>query len=83
MEHQVEQQTLTEGTAGQTPVNFEQSLARLEEIVNLLGNGRTPLADSLALFEEGAGLLKYCNQELSQAEQKVEMLLPNQEAGDL
>lgn len=64
-----------------TPLTFEQSLARLEEIVNLLGNGRAPLADSLALFEEGAGLLKYCNLELAEAEQKVEVLLPQQEVG--
>lgn len=81
MENQVGQQQVANPVAPQT--TFEQSLGRLEEIVNLLGNGRAPLADSLALFEEGAGLLKHCNQELSQAEQKVETLLPRQEGGSL
>ena len=34
-------------------MTFEQQLARLEEIVAALEKGDAPLADSLALFEEG------------------------------
>ena len=33
--------------------SFEGNIARLEEIVALLERGDTPLAGSLALFEEG------------------------------
>ncbi|MCC8356587.1 MAG: exodeoxyribonuclease VII small subunit [Oscillospiraceae bacterium] len=54
--------------------SFEQSLARLEEIVRLLEKGDAPLAESLGLFEEGAGLIKQCSQQLDQAEQKVVQL---------
>lgn len=54
--------------------NFEQSLARLEEIVKLLERGDAPLAESLGLFEEGAGLIKACGELLDKAEQKVVQL---------
>lgn len=50
---------------------FEQSLARLEEIVRLLEKGDAPLAESLGLFEEGAGLVRACTKLLDEAEQKV------------
>ena len=57
-----------------TEKSFEQSLARLEEIVKLLEKGDTPLAESLGLFEEGAGLIRSCGALLEQAEQKVVQL---------
>ena len=53
---------------------FEQSLARLEEIVKLLEKGDAPLQESLGLFEEGAGLVKACSRLLEEAEQKVVQL---------
>lgn len=53
---------------------FEQSLARLEEIVKLLEKGDAPLNESLGMFEEGAGLVKTCSQLLDEAEQKVVQL---------
>lgn len=54
--------------------SFEQSLQRLEEIVRLLERGDAPLAESLGLFEEGAGLVKRCTEQLEQAEQRVVQL---------
>ena len=54
--------------------SFEQSLARLEEIVKLLEKGDAPLSESLSLFEEGAGLIKSCGALLDEAEQKVVQL---------
>ena len=52
-------------------MSFEQGLARLDEIVRHLEKGDLPLSDSLALFEEGTGLLSACNSMLEEAEQKV------------
>lgn len=52
-------------------LSFEQSLARLEEIVRHLEKGDLPLSDSLSLFEEGTGLLSSCSAMLEEAEQKV------------
>ena len=51
--------------------SFEQSLARLDEIVRHLEKGDLPLSESLALFEEGTGLLGACSRMLEEAEQKV------------
>ena len=36
--------------------------------------GNAPLDTSLALFEEGVSLVKFCNQKLDAAEQKVKIL---------
>ena len=54
---------------------FESAMKRIEEIVRLLEQGDAPLDQSLALFEEGTGLIKKCSAALDQAEQKVEMLV--------
>ena len=55
-------------------LNFEQSMARLEEIVGLLERGEAPLEESLVLFEEGTKLMRGCSALLDQAEQKVALL---------
>ncbi len=60
-------------------MSFEEALTRLEEILHMLENGKTGLEDSLSAFEEGIGLVKYCNKKLTQAEQKVRVLLQNEE----
>ena len=52
-------------------LSFEQSLARLDEIVRHLENGDLPLKESLTLFEEGTGLIKNCGMMLDEAEQQV------------
>lgn len=51
--------------------SFEQSIGRLDEIVRHLEKGDLPLSESLALFEEGTGLLTACSKMLDEAEQKV------------
>ncbi|MBR2460705.1 MAG: exodeoxyribonuclease VII small subunit [Clostridia bacterium] len=58
-------------------VDFESALKRLEEIVDALENGDSPLERSLSLFEEGVGLIRSCNTRLDEAEQKVKILLGN------
>jgi len=55
-------------------LTFEQSMDRLDRIVRDLESGQAPLAQSLALFEEGAGLIRACTAMLDEAEQKVLML---------
>jgi len=54
---------------------FEQSLKRLEEIVDQLEGDDLELEQSLALFEEGVKLARACNQRLDEAEKKVAILL--------
>ncbi len=52
-------------------LTFEQSLARLDEIVKALEKGDRPLEEALGLFEEGTGLIRSCGKVLDQAEQKI------------
>ncbi|HZP33150.1 MAG TPA: exodeoxyribonuclease VII small subunit [Candidatus Acidoferrales bacterium] len=54
---------------------FEQSLARLEEIVRKLESANLPLEEAMKLFEEGMQLSRDCQKQLEQAEARVEILL--------
>ena len=54
---------------------FEASLEALERIVQELEQGDLPLEKSLELFEEGIGLSRQCQERLSQAERRIEVLL--------
>ena len=54
---------------------FEDSLQRLENIVDELEKGNVPLEQALKLFEEGLELSTSCRRELEDAEGKVEILL--------
>jgi exodeoxyribonuclease VII small subunit len=55
--------------------SFEDSLKKLETIVERLEKGDLPLEESLKLFEQGIGLSEACKQELDAAEGKVQMLI--------
>ena len=55
--------------------SFEESLKKLESIVDQIEKGDLPLEESLKLFEEGVSLSAACKQELDAAEGKVEMLI--------
>ena len=52
-------------------MNFEQSLARLDEIVRRMERGDVALDEALSLFEEGTALACACNKLLDEAELKV------------
>ncbi len=54
--------------------NFEESLARLEEILHALESGDASLDEMLKLYEEGIGLIRFCNEKLEHAEQSVKIL---------
>ena len=56
-------------------MDFEKKLGRLEEIVSKMEAGELALEDSLKLFEEGVKLSRDCNTQLTEAEQKVKLLL--------
>ena len=67
--------------AARKKLNFESSMARLEEIVSLLEKGDAPLEKAMSLFEEGAGLLRECTKQLDEAEQKVTLLTAGKDGG--
>lgn len=53
---------------------FEQSLSRLEKIVDSLEQGEVPLENAIELYEEGIELSKECMETLSKAEVKIKKL---------
>ena len=53
-------------------MNYNDSMKRIEEIVMALETGGISLDETLKMFEEGAKLLKECQQELEQAETKID-----------
>lgn len=59
----------------QAPLSFEKAFERLEQILEAMNSGKTPLEKSLELFEEAEKLMRHCNQTLNTAEQKVEKLI--------
>jgi len=60
---------------------FEAALARLEAIVDELESGELDLEASLARFEEGISLSRRCAGQLSDARQRIDVLI--QENGEL
>ena len=54
---------------------FEDSMTRLEEIVNQMESGEQPLEDTLRLFKEGMRLSEYCSGVLTEAQRRVEVLV--------
>ena len=57
----------------QTPT-FEESLAELEALVDSMEQGDLPLEEALKSFERGIELTRSCQQQLKEAEQKVQIL---------
>lgn len=60
--------------------NFEQTLARLEEIVKKMESGNISLDESIEIYQEGITLSKQCSSMLEEAEGKV-MAIVNKEQG--
>lgn len=56
-------------------LSFEDSYARLEQVIEKLEGGELSLDESVALFEEGMRLARHCGQKLDDAELKVSQLL--------
>jgi exodeoxyribonuclease VII small subunit len=59
--------------------SFEESLKKLEVIVDQLEKGDLALEESLRLFEEGVGLSAACKKELDEAEGKVQILMKHRD----
>jgi exodeoxyribonuclease VII small subunit len=63
----------------ETPANtsikdFEAAIAELETVVKKLEEGELSLEQSLALYERGVTLSKFCHARLEDAERRIELL---------
>ena len=52
-------------------LSFEESLDKLEEIVNKLENGDVPLDDAIYEFNNAMKLVKICDDKLTSAEESI------------
>lgn len=75
------QQKDTAGEEGERPVTFEESVRRLQTIVEQLEGGQLPLEQSLELFEQGVELARAAQGVLARAERRVELLLSVDDGG--
>lgn len=60
-----------------TEPTFESALERLEQIVEEMEGDRLPLEELLGRYEEGTMLVKVCQQRLSAAEKRIELISRN------
>ncbi len=58
---------------------FEESMARLEQIVRAMERGDVALEESLKLFQEGTELVRSCQKLLDEAQLQVKKIMT---AGD-
>ncbi len=56
-------------------VDFEQSLSRLEELVDEMESGELGLEEMIRHFEEGSKLVETCSEKLNEVELKIEKLV--------
>lgn len=55
-------------------LGFEQALEQLQETVERLESGELSLEDSLRCFEKGVQLTRLCQDRLTQAEKRIQIL---------
>lgn len=56
-------------------IDFEKNLGALEDLVHTLEDGELSLEASLSAFEQGVLLTRECQTALTEAEQRVQMLV--------
>ena len=61
------------GTDGVKPKDFEDALEKLETIVKELEQGELSLEASLARYEQGVSLARFCHGKLEEAEKRIEV----------
>ncbi len=64
-------------------MSFEESLTELDALVNQLENGDLDLEDALKKFERGIALARSSQTKLTEAEQRVEILLRDDDESEL
>jgi exodeoxyribonuclease VII small subunit len=57
-----------------TEPTFENAMDRLEAIVEQMESGKLPLEELIVRYEEGMNMVKVCQERLTAAEQKIEII---------
>lgn len=73
---------MSDTPAAPESMRFSDALAELETIVSSLEGGQLDLEKSLASYERGVALLRACQARLTDAEQRVKMLMGELESDE-
>jgi exodeoxyribonuclease VII small subunit len=65
---------MVKAVAPTAPPTFEAALQELEAVVQAMEAGNTPLEESLSAYERGVALLRHCQETLTAAEKKLQIL---------
>jgi exodeoxyribonuclease VII small subunit len=57
-----------------TPASFEEAMAELDQLVARMEAGDLPLEASVAAYQRGSELVKYCAAQLDKVEAQVKVL---------
>ena len=60
--------------ASATELSFEKALEELEALVHRMEDGKLPLEESLAAYQRGAQLIKFCESRLTDAQARIAIL---------
>jgi exodeoxyribonuclease VII small subunit len=55
-------------------LSFEKALEELERLIARMEDGKLPLEESLAAYQRGAELIKFCESKLSDAQARIAVL---------
>jgi exodeoxyribonuclease VII small subunit len=55
-------------------ITFEKALEELESLVARMEDGKLPLEESLAAYQRGAELIRFCESRLSDAQARIAVL---------
>ncbi len=61
-------------------LKFEEAIEQLETTVEQMENDQLPLDQLILRYEEGMKLVQFCQEKLSEAEQKIEILTQTQKS---
>lgn len=70
----VDNSTANPATPATGELKYEAALAELEILVQNMESGRLPLEESITAYRRGSELLRHCQQQLADAEQKIQVL---------
>ena len=62
------------GPTDLSQLTFEKALEELEALVGRMEDGKLPLEESLAAYQRGAELIKFCESKLSSAQARIAIL---------
>lgn len=59
-------------------IKFEEAIERIEQIVNVLQDNSISIDESFNIFQEGIGLIRFCQNKLEDIEGKVNILIKDE-----